>query len=51
MRADFDEADSDFVCASNLVTLVDKKRGNASFLSTGWSKFRARDIESRQKTE
>lgn len=27
MRANFDEADSDFVCASNLVTRVDKKLG------------------------
>ncbi len=27
MRADFDEADSAFVCASNLVTRVDKKLG------------------------
>ena len=24
--------------------------GNASFLSTGWSKFGVRDLESRQKT-
>lgn len=30
MRADFDEADSDFVCASNLVTLVDKKLGECA---------------------
>ena len=30
---------------------VDKNEGNVSFLSTGWSKFRARGSESRTKSQ
>ncbi len=51
MRAGFDEADSDFVCARRIWSREQTKNGgNVSFLSTGWSKFRARGSESRQKT-
>ena len=52
MRAGFDEADSDFLCARRIWSREQTKNGgNVSFLSTTDSKFGSRGTESRQKLE